>query len=198
MVLRPYRWVLQLLETHTYIFCHADRHNLIGHRHNSGTWHSVVDLHLQDRQTKQREREQTWKGSKHESQTGALTAVAGTMWFLRNSSSLLWPWEFRNNNSGSFDEWKGHWWICVAFLTLGLLRYCRCSSIIASNAAVVGANTVIGPGWSRTDARVVSCSRTTNPISTSTRRASGPTEPRLKGDFLDPLHGWNPQWNCGR
>lgn len=86
------------------------------------------------------------------------------MWFLRNSSSLLWPWGFRTNRlvNYSWRKWSltdrlQNLSVFVSILTSGLMRYFRCSSIIASNAAVVGANTVIGPGWSSKDARGVFC-----------------------------------------
>lgn len=70
----------------------------------------------------------------------------------------------QNQSSGELfmEEMITHWQttnlsIFVSILTSGLMRYFRCSSIIASNAAVVGANTVIGPGWSSKDARGVFC-----------------------------------------
>lgn len=40
-----------MIRTLTYIFCHIDRQNLIGHRHNSGTRHGVIDLQLQTRKS---------------------------------------------------------------------------------------------------------------------------------------------------
>lgn len=146
-----------MVEIHTYIFHHGDCQNLIGHCHVSWGWHSIVDLQLHNREIKK-----TVRGNKHElltsQRTVALTAVAEIMWFLRNSSSLLWPWGFRTNRLVNYSWQTTNLSVFVSILTSGLMRYFRCSSIIASNAAVVGASTVIGPGWSSKDARGVFCS----------------------------------------
>ena len=44
---------------HTYIFCHINCQNLIGHGHNPGTRHSVVDFQLQNQDNKSTSEDQT-------------------------------------------------------------------------------------------------------------------------------------------
>lgn len=45
-----------LFKIQTYIFCHVNRQNLIGHRHDSGTRHGVKDLQLQSKKMNQNQK----------------------------------------------------------------------------------------------------------------------------------------------
>lgn len=152
-----------MVEIHTYIFHHGDCQNLIGHCHVSWGWHSIVDLQLHNREIKKTVRGKTWiinESADCRSHRGGRDNVVPEK--LQQFAVTL---GIQNQSSGElFMEKKiTHWQttnlsVFVSILTSGLMRYFRCSSIIASNAAVVGASTVIGPGWSSKDARGVFCS----------------------------------------